>query len=60
MTDYRISNRCCDRCSTHSSGVEYYNMDDPVYFVCRFCEPNAFEKQARQDIDSWLDGNDLI
>jgi hypothetical protein len=46
----------CDECDHTAPGVEYTSLGSPVLFVCKHCEPKGFEKQARQDIDSWLAG----
>jgi hypothetical protein len=54
-----IKNSTCDDCGRKGPGTEYYSMGSPVYFACNSCAPKHFERQARKDIDRWLNGEDL-
>lgn len=49
----------CDDCGRKAAGTEFYSHGSPVYFVCKSCEPKAFEKKARTDIDHWLNGGEI-
>lgn len=51
-----IATSTCDDCGRKGPGVEFYTYGAPVYFACKHCEPKSFEKAARKDIDSWLNG----
>lgn len=54
--ELRISTSTCDDCGRRGPGVEYYSHSAPVYFTCKHCEPRTFERVARGDIDTWLNG----
>ena len=51
----KIKSSKCDVCGNR--GVGAYTAGGK--FVCRDCDPDAFEATARQDIDAWLNGAEL-
>ena len=55
-----ISTNCCDSCHRHGPGVITREHNIPrAMFLCEGCDPDTFEKQARNDINKWLDGGDF-
>lgn len=48
----------CDHCYENDLGVMHYYHGEPVLFECRRCDEDSFEKHARRDIDTWLNGGD--
>jgi hypothetical protein len=59
MSDNRIIKDNCETCNKLELGVEFFHNGTPVLFTCRFCDEQAFERQARVDIDRWLAGGSL-
>lgn len=53
-----IRTSTCDDCGRRGPGTEFFSHGEPVYFACRTCEPKAFERRARTDIDRWLIGGE--
>lgn len=48
----------CDECGAKAPGVMLHHSGTPVLFVCKNCDPPAFERQARSDISAWLSGGE--
>lgn len=53
---FKISTSTCDDCGRKGPGTEYFSHGASVYFTCKHCEPKHFERTARRDIDTWLNG----
>lgn len=57
----RITTNCCSACHRHGPGVSTHVENVPhAKFICGGCDPEAFEKQARNDINEWLEGGDFL
>jgi transcription elongation factor Elf1 len=48
----------CDECGAKAPGVMLHQAGAPVMFICKNCDGKMFERQARQDINDWLDGKE--
>jgi hypothetical protein len=53
----RIVTDKCDVCGERKLGTLVHDHQNvPVMFQCKDCQPNTFEKQAKNDIEAWLAG----
>ena len=60
METITIKHTTCDCCGARSTCAEWHDDGIPHFAACKACQPVAFEAQARQDIDSWLSGEDTF
>jgi hypothetical protein len=49
----------CNVCTRKGPGTSSTDENGGSAFICRSCDPNRFEAQARADIDAWLAGGDF-
>jgi hypothetical protein len=48
----------CDECGAKAPGVMLHQAGAPVMFICKNCDGKMYERQARQDINAWLEGGE--
>ena len=57
MESNRIVTTNCDVCNAKGPALLCHDSNDvPVLGMCKVCDPQKFEEQARKDIDAWLAG----
>ena len=56
MDQNHVSKSLCDTCFETDLGVRYMHLGKEIHFECRRCNPQAFERYSREDVDSWLNG----